>query len=351
MLLPSYPQDAPDVLRASYKNLCDPEWWKSLYLDGLVLYSWAAPRYNAVARAVHLAGVRSVVYMDTHGLISPLGNPQAWWKFGWRPTWALAGNSFLKFYSFAKFLIDSSLLITARRRVRHLTSSHITTLPTRAGVTWMKQELAALGRSDLAEKVFYSPHPQKILFNYNHAPKENLVVSVARFRPEDWAQKRPDLLIKALNTFLKKKPDWKAIVVGNSASQLEKSLRLEPHKNIQFLDYLAHEELVKLYQKAKIGFWTSLWEGQQGTAAQALCCGCSVVAPESPLNNCFGDYVSTSSGRLAVKATPQFLAESLFLEVDSWQEGARNPAEISAFAKELFHAPSVAKRILSMILK
>lgn len=349
LLLPHYPQDSSCVLRATFQELCDPAWWRSLHLDGLIFYSWAAPQYNAVAKAVHVAGIRAIIHMDTCGLVSRLGDSKAWWLFAWRPAWAKSRNFFLKHFSLAKFLVDTIFLVTPRRRLRHLDCGHAITLPTRQGVIWMKQEVSRLGRPDLVQKIFYSPHPQKMLFQYDNTNKENLIVCVARFLPEDWPQKRPELLLKSLNAFLAKNPGWKAYVVGRGATRLAQAFAFQPHLSIRFVENLVHQDLVALYQKSKIGFWASLWEGQQGAAAQAMCCGCSVVASASPLNNCFADYVALAGGHLADKSMPEALADALGREAAAWQLGRRNPQAIAKTSRTVFGAEAAASRILKML--
>lgn len=349
LLLPANGQDAPGVLRANYGDLCDPNWWKSLNLDGLVLYSWAAPQYTPVAEAVRRAGVPAIIYMDTSGLVSRLGNPWAWYRYAWQPVLAKSLGPWQALFSLGKFFIDTVFLVTPRRRLRHLSCGQAVTLPTKLGVEWMKREVTLLGRPDLATKIFYSPHPQREIFSYQQGQKENLVISVARFLPEDWAQKRPSLLLRSLNSFLDQKGDWKAVVVGRGAAGLPTALGLQPHPSMELLEKLPQSKLVMLYQTAKIGFWTSLWEGQQGTAAQALCCGCSVVAPASPLNSCFTDYVCHDSGRLAKKSSAEDLAHALKLESEDWVCGLRDPEKISVHWSKLFHAKNRAWEICKLL--
>jgi glycosyltransferase involved in cell wall biosynthesis len=287
--------------------------------------------------------------MDTSGLCSPLGNARAWWQHGWKPAWATSKPLPVKVFKLFKFVLDSVFLINARRRLCHLGCGHAITLPTHSGVLWMKQEVSRLARPDLAGKIFYSPHPQSSLFQYQAAPKDNLVISVARWLREDWPQKRPALLLQSLNAFLDGSTDWQAMVVGRGATRLAGNLGIPAHPNLRFEENLPHSSLVKLYQRAKIGFWTSLWEGQQGTAAQALCCGCSVVAPSSPLNSCFGDYVSPSSGRLAMDSSVASLTDALRLEAQAWSQGLRLPGPIAAFWSGLFHGEARARAMLEFL--
>ena len=45
-------EHADFLIRTSMSNLKSPEWWKSHHLEGVILYSWGAPRYTAVARSI-----------------------------------------------------------------------------------------------------------------------------------------------------------------------------------------------------------------------------------------------------------------------------------------------------------
>lgn len=63
--------DDPDLIRTEYANLEDAAWWKSLGIDGLVLYAWGTGKYLPIARAIHDAGIFLVVYMDSSGLFFP----------------------------------------------------------------------------------------------------------------------------------------------------------------------------------------------------------------------------------------------------------------------------------------
>lgn len=68
MPLPFHDDDQREhIIRTEFANLESSEWWKSLQIDALVLYSWGAPRYRKIARAIHRAGIRLHIHMDTSG--------------------------------------------------------------------------------------------------------------------------------------------------------------------------------------------------------------------------------------------------------------------------------------------
>ena len=91
---------------------------------------------------------------------------------------------------------------------------------------WLQQEAVRLGRPDLAPKIRYLPHPQLPNFAYHGDLKQRLVLSVARWESEDWPQKNPSVLIKALQAFLAKYPDWRACIVGRGAESLLSRLKI-----------------------------------------------------------------------------------------------------------------------------
>src|ERR1700679_3510190 len=48
--------DSP-LIEASLRQISDADWWRQARADGVILYSWAAPRYEPVARAIKSAGI------------------------------------------------------------------------------------------------------------------------------------------------------------------------------------------------------------------------------------------------------------------------------------------------------
>lgn len=353
MLGPPQQDDDPEqVVRAARENLQDPGWWRALSLDGLVLYSWASPEYTPIAQAVRDAGVPCLVVMDTCGMISRLSNPDDWLRevgvraFADRRKWP-------RFPAiFAKLAVEGLVHRTAKLRMPHYDAATKVSVVTPLGARWVANEARGCGRKDLAAKIVYLPHPQHEAFTHDGRAKENVVISVGRWHPSDWPQKNPKVLLDALLRFLKERPDWRAQVVGAGAGRLAGELGLgKPAEldRLELIDAVPPTELVDLYRRAKIGFWTSRWEGQQGTAAQALCCGCSVVSVNTSHMSCFRHYVSRGSGRLAMRNLPQPLADELVLEAEAWDQGHRDAAAIAATWSAEFHATKVAAEALSIL--
>jgi len=352
---PSRPDDMTEhLIRTTSKNLHRPDWWKSLHLDGLVFYSWASPAYIGIAEAVAAAKIPCLVVMDTSGVISPLACPLDWRKEAFNRRLREGTSLARRLRNLAAMFIENQTLRTARRRIRHYKAATAIAAVTPHAALWVRNEIEALcPEPDLLQRVHYLPHPQLPLYDYPGTQKEKLLLSVARWTKPDWAQKQPRVLLGAINIFLKRREDWSCTIIGKGATNLTRYLPgvidsvLE--KRIHFIDYVTPSELAGFYQRASMAAWSSRWEGQQGTAAQALCCGCSVVAPFSAEMSCFRHYVSRESGRLAAHHHPLALAEELLLEADAWDCNQREPFRIAKIWQEEFHAPRVAARALNLL--
>ena len=222
-------------------------------------------------------------------------------------------------------------------------------MPTTLGTEWVRKEAGRLENDKLAEKLVYQPHSQRSNFSYSGIEKGKLVISLARWKPEDWGQKNTRVLIEAYRGFLAANPEWKGMVLGIGATRLLELMDLAPNPSLEFMESMESPEVPALLNRASIGFWSSRWEGQHGTGAQALCCGCSVVSHGSPMMSCFRHYVSRDRGRLAGRNAPERLAEALSLEAHPWEKGERNPFTIAENWGSEFHAGEVAGRALAFL--
>ena len=348
---PARPDDEDCLLRVPYHQLESHEFWQSLGLDGLILYSWAAPRYLKIAKAVRAAGIPFLVNVDSCGLVSRPANPRLW-RRDLLPWLLRKATTPMEVGRLVSQIVDNfGFHRVARKRLNTFDAATVACGVSPMAACWLRREAEHFGRRDVATKIRYLPHPQLPDFAYRGAPKEKLVLSVARWEKEDWIQKNPALLIKALDAFLAKSPDWRACIIGRGAENLLSSLKIATSTTdrLQFIDFLQPEDLVPYYNRASIACWSSRSEGQIGTGAQALCCGCSVVAGNAGTLSCFHHYVSRESGRLAIDMTTDALAEALMLEADAWRLGQRDPKRISDIWSDEFHSNKVAARGLEML--
>lgn len=354
-ILPGAPVEDKDplLMRVPYSELESPIFWRSLSLDGLILYSWAAPRYYPIAKALKEANVPFLVNVDSSGLVSSLANSRLWSRHA-VPILLRSLVHRNEWRSGLSSLVDNYFRIhrTAHARARTFEEATAVGAVTALGVLWLQQELKHLGRDDLVTKIVQLSHPQPDEFVYSGSAKQKIVISVARWEREDWLQKNPRLLVDSLISFLGQRAEWKALVVGRGASALPRRLKTRPCealKRIDFVDFIPMRDLVPSYNRAMIGFWSSRGEGQIGAGAQALCFGCSVVAANTGTLSCFHDYVSRESGRLALSSNSQDMAEALSLEAKAWEDGERNPDRISRVWHAEFSVTNIARKALSLL--
>ncbi len=349
---PAKQDDAQSLLRVPYPQLESADFWRGLELDGLILYSWAAPRYLSIAKAVQSAGIPFLVNVDSCGLVSRSANPRLWRRDLLSYLWTKA-TSPLEAARFISDIFDNfGIRRVARARLNTYEAATVVCGVSPLATLWLQREALGLGKPHLVPKIRYLPHPQMRVFTYSREGKENLLLSVARWEKEDWVQKNPAVLLDAFERFLSARPDWKACIVGKGASGLAAALGKSQSASLsrcEFIDFLQPDDLVPFYNRAKIACWSSRSEGQIGTGAQALCCGCSVVAGNSGTLSCFHHYVSRESGRLALGMDADSLAEALQLEAEAWDTGQREPIRISHIWCNEFHAVNVAARALDFL--
>jgi glycosyltransferase involved in cell wall biosynthesis len=349
---PSFKDDQKDLIRVPYRYLECKSFWSSLKLDGLILYSWASPRYQKIAEAVKTAGVPLLVNVDSSGLVSRLANPRLWHRDLLPCLWCKI-NSPLQALRFAHHIVDNlSLKRVIRGRVNTYDHATVVCGVSPLATRWLINEAHSLRRTQVISKIYYLPNPQLSVFSYDNTPKENIIMSVARWEREDWIHKNPKVLLDAISSFLETNTDWRACIIGQGAKRLIERLgknRFRHLERVEFIDFLPTERLVPFFRKAKICVWSSPSEGQIGTGAQALCCGCSVVAGNSGTLSCFHHYVTRESGRLALGMDAYALCEALHLEASAWSNQHRDPMRISRIWSEEFHERNVAARALKLL--
>ncbi len=315
-----------NIIRTEYKNLESVEWWKSLGLDGLVLYSWGAPRYRKIARAVHKAGIRLHIHMDTNGMFE--------------------GNDWDDLSCIKKIF---RLLITKMRdffRAKHLKNADIvsTSLPVE---NIMCERL--FFRGWLRKKIINLPAPVASRFQYDSSGrKERLVVCVGRWSDDAGRVKRPEFMINTAREIALADERVQVEIYGeigagvqNEYDSFPESLKERIHLN----GYIRNESLPSIYNRAQVSFCTSYSESTHIASAEAMCCGCSLVIPPRKSLHVLHWYTSHSSGQVAAEDTPESMAQSIVRELDLWESQQRNPREISDYWQDVFFVDKALHRI------
>ena len=101
--------------------------------------------------------------------------------------------------------------------------------------------------------------------------KEKIIICVGSFNP----RKNLTPLIKAFEKL--NLNDYKLLIVGAKNENFNSQKPITSHKNIEYLGYLPNFELFKLYQKAQLLIYPSLYEGFGIPILEAIYFGCPVL--------------------------------------------------------------------------
>lgn len=323
MPLPYHDKDQREhLIRTEYSNLESPEWWKSLAIDALVLYSWGAPRYRRVARAVRKAGITSLIHLDMSSNLHTTRNGTI---IGW--------------------LRDMAVNIL---RARHLSYAHVVTAsaPT---IEAMRNSIYYGKR--ILSKTYDFPTPVAPHFCVSSEEKEYKVVCVGRWSDgENDEVKRPEFCIRTAQELVKIDPDVRVEIYGRTGKIIEgiyESTEIGKER-IALKGYISNQDLPTVYQRSLVSYCTSKSEGTHISSAEALCCGCSIAVTPRPRLNIVQWYTSKESGTVSSADTPESLAKAIFDELQAWKEGRRSSSQIANAWQQSFHVNKALKKIFNL---
>jgi hypothetical protein len=108
-----------------------------------------------------------------------------------------------------------------------------------------------------------------------------------------------------------------------------------------------HREVGAICQRSKIFLMTSRTESFNIAAAEALCCGCSVVGPVEIASVPF--FAGEASGTVACRQRRSHFLDALGAEVQAWEAGMRNPGRIAQTWLAAVGSAAVAKKTLECL--
>lgn len=347
---PSGENDQPDLIRTASANLESPKWWRSQDLDGVVLYAWGSPRYRNVARAIKLSGCFLILNQDNGGLVSPLAGLRAW--FG--EQWILSGqgNGFGSWLRWLRLLakgLSIGIVRTDVLRAMHLRHGDVIACVSPAAVVHY-QRLCRFYGADMVPRVTLLPHAVEPSFRYDGSEKKRQVICVGRW--EDELQKRPEFLMRVAAGLLSADRDACLLIAGGITSAMDSwwnSLPADQKTRVKMAGRLNRSALARGMAESMIFYSPSAYESFGIAAAEALCCGCSVVAGRLVSMASFEWFTAENSGQLACEDRVADHVMALTRELDAWQQGRRAPSEISQSWCERLHADHVAENVAMMV--
>ena len=162
-------------------------------------------------------------------------------------------------------------------------------------------------------------------------------------------RKRIDVLLRVFASVVQQVPETRLIRVGGpfTEAQLQLARELGVEQSVLVLPFLDRKELASVYRRAALLLQTSEAEGFGMPLAEAMACGCPVVASDLPVlreiggTACaycpvgdIGHWTQTVLGRLRERAEQNGRLKSsrhealAWVKGFSWAENARRTAEI-----------------------
>jgi glycosyltransferase involved in cell wall biosynthesis len=348
---PKMQDDDPDLIRAECTQLENADWWRSQALDAVVFFSWAMPPYTRIAEAIKASGAKLVVFLDSAGFWNPLSNGTQWFKAQWDSSTRKHGMLFGSgrfMMALARSFIPQAFDLP---RLRHMDLADIVTVTSPLVLTRTRNYARRFGFSRLAKRIHLLPLPVNPCMRYLGQQKRKRVICIGRWLPEDWPEKCPRMLAESLDNFLLQRLDYEAFIVGRGAKDLlgahfypqgPQSLR------IHLIDYLPNTDLPALLAESQISICSSFHESFHIASFEAACCGCSIVALNSPDLPAL-QYLAQTSGTLAAEETSEAFAAALCREAELWDRSARNPFAISERWESETHSHNVAKHLIQLL--
>jgi len=348
---PAMDDDDDRILRVDPRLFETPEYWKSFEAEGVVLYAWALPRYTPIARAIKEAGLKLVINLDSAGLMSPrvdgkIFRDLLFHRHRMENTWLI--GSLKASFSFIRGMVPRWMDLP---RLEHMGYADLIGAVSPIARDRVKNYARYYGREDIASKVHLILHPISQNMTYGGVVKKKQLCIVGRWTRSDWV-KNPWLLMNLLKIVLNKHRDYECVVIGayddlikNIISKIDEGVR----ERIIFAGLIPNAEAALVLQESQISLCTSFSEGFHTSSAEALCSGCSVVGYQSPYLPNLPYYAGENSGTLAPEGTAESIAQAVNIEIKAWQNGERDPKNISNTWTSRLHARNIPERIFELL--
>lgn len=258
-------------------------------------------------------------------------------------------------YSRALLAIGRSMLYqingTTKRQVKHFAAADVVGVVTPEGTRRVKAMCQKWGSPELSAKVHMIPHPVSKYFECSGSPAAGSIRLITVGRWDDIEQKRVDILMEVIPMILESLPAAEFHVFGKITMNLgnwHESLATPLKQQIHLGGIVPNDELRWHYQQSHIYLCVSAYESFLIAAAEAMCCGCSVVACDSPLLPGPKWFAQDNRGSLARELTAASLSQAAAEEAAKWLAGKRDGAAIANWATNQMHASRIAARYLEL---
>lgn len=342
-----------DLIRTDYSNLENPDWWKTLRAQGVVLYAWGDGRYWRIARAIRLSGAKLLTHMDTAGILGITNGVCVFTKTLWYLSSSTYGSGIKALIHTGMRLLYASTIGLVRndyRRALHLNHADVIGAISPIAAARIRKVCDFYGGNDMASKIRLIPHPNASYMRYDSRTcKERMICAVGRW--DDQVIKGTDLLCETCELITKKDNGARIEIYGQVPESMQhwhQALDEDIQGRIIIKGVVSNRELRQALQRARISLCTSLREGYHTVSAEALCCGCSVVGPDVESIPSLKWFTDGPYGALSPRKA-ESMAKCIIDELKKWDSGERDPVSISEMWTSRLHAPNIARQIIDLV--
>jgi glycosyltransferase involved in cell wall biosynthesis len=141
-------------------------------------------------------------------------------------------------------------------------------------------------------------------------PKENMALSVGYVDKVTVKRKGLDVFVEAAKYL----PEVKFVLVGSSPDGTLDVLKAKAPTNVEFAGFVAHDQLARYYQRAKVYCQLSMYEGLPNALCEAMLCECVPVGTDvSGIPTAMGDtgfYATIGDAKSAAEAIKKALVSN-----------------------------------------
>lgn len=311
-------------------------YWKNSKIEVIIIYSWLSLRYMHMIKAAKLAGLKIILKLDSDGyLIYPL-TPSYLKVFG------LNKKIFSKIIHILRVAQWKFLAKTfSRYRIKQIELCNAAIIETPIAKKNIDYSLSYWNKNNLIKKIVVIPNPING-WPLNINTKKNTITCIGRW---DDTRKNAKTLIKVLT---KLQTNWSVNLIGYGSLHIAKKIKKNNPKLILSTDeQLDHEKIFNKLSETKIFFAPSVSESFNLAAAEALCCGCSLVGGPLPSFQYF--YNNNKTGSLSVNFTPESLLETLKIDLKKWDKNIYQPKQIAAYWQNELNLKKISQQIIELI--
>ena len=332
------------VRKISKKQAESPLFWRSEEIEIAMIYSWLSLRFSKTIKALKSSNKKIVLKLDSDGrLFSPL-KPAYLRTFGKNRSPRGVLVHLLRILQWSIFL-----KIIDKKKIEQLAISDAAIIESPLAKNNIIYSLIHHHRADLIKKLAFIPNPIGIDFIKAEAGdiknKKNTIISIGRW---DDNQKNKNGLISVIkNSRLK---NWEFIIIGKKSSIIAESVRnFVDSQRIIALEEVPHAEIFEYLKTSKIFLSPSYYESFNLAAAEALCCGCSLVG--TPLESFRYFTHQEKYGTTSKSFEAGDINSALEREIINWNNGARNPLVTAEYWQEKLAPEIIAKKLVYLFNK